>query len=168
MASRINFGRRATVWGSYEDSSTQTIASTTEAYPVELGTTVDGFGTAVVNNDSGNPTRLTVYRPGVYDIQFSLQLANSGGQLQDVDIWLSLNGINVDNTNTSITVPYSHAGLPGKAVAAWNFVLRLDSGDYVELYWHATSTDVSMPASAAQSNPTRPAIPSVILSIIQI
>ena len=168
MPSKISFGRSAPAWGSYEDNSTQTISSTTAAYPIKLNTKLDGLATEVVNNDSGNPTKLFVYVPGVYNIQFSLQLVNSGGQLQDADIWLSKNGTNVPNSNTSITVPYSHAGLPGKAVASWNFVIKLNAGDYIELYWHATSTEVSMPTIPAGTNPTRPVSPSVILSITQI
>jgi hypothetical protein len=47
-------------------------------------------------------------------------------------------------------------------LAAWNFVLRMNTGDYFRLMWATTNTNVSILAEAATA--FSPAIPSVILT----
>ena len=48
-------------------------------------------------------------------------------------------------------------------VAAWNFVLRLNTGDYFRLMWATNDTTVSIDASAATA--FSPAVPSAILTV---
>lgn len=168
MSSRAKFGSHTPFWGIFEDSTSQTTEFTSIANPVKINTMLDGFGTEITDNALGQPTRITVHHPSIYNVQFSLQLANNGGQLEDVDIWFRKNSVDIPNSNTVVTVPYVHAGLPGKAVAAWNFVVNLSAGDYVELYWRASSTDVFMPTVPPQISPSRPLTPSVILSVTQV
>ncbi len=145
--------------GYFYDTTTKTIASTTTAYALALNTTVYSKGVEIVDN-----SKITVAAPGVYNIQFSAQLQNAGAQEHDVEIWLSKNGSNVADSNTIVGVGASHGGVPGHEVAAWNLFIALNRNDYVELYWRASSTDVSMAYSAAAASPTRPAVPSLIVS----
>jgi hypothetical protein len=53
-------------------------------------------------------------------------------------------------------------------VAAWNLFVNAAAGDYYELCWYSADSNVYIDASAAASNPARPAIPSVILTVNQI
>jgi hypothetical protein len=78
-----------------------------------------------------------------------------------VDIWLCKNGSPVANTNTQITL----TGNDGKHVAAWNFFVNAAAGDYYELCWSSPDAQVFLNYVAAASSPTRPAIPSVILTV---
>jgi hypothetical protein len=48
-------------------------------------------------------------------------------------------------------------------VAAWNFVLVMEAGDYFELAWEAADTNVVIPYVAATGN--IPAIPSIIMTV---
>jgi hypothetical protein len=50
-----------------------------------------------------------------------------------------------------------------EVVAAWNFVLVMGAGDYFELAWESSDTNVVMPYVAASGN--IPAIPSIILTV---
>lgn len=127
----------------------------------------DTLSVAVENDESGNPTRVTPEFPGVYNIQFSLQLENQDNAQHDVYIWLRHDGVNVADTATSVTVPpRKSAGVYGYAVAAWNFFLEMDGGDYFELMWATNSTLVSIPYLPAQTSPyPRPAVPSAILTV---
>lgn len=154
--------------GSFYDTTTQSDGvDTPNAVQLNSTTLVDTFGISVENNTSSNPTRVTTEFPGIYNIQFSLQLENQDNAQHDVYIWLRYNGADVINTTTSVTVPArKSAGVYGYAVAAWNFFQEMQGGDYFELMWATSTTLVSMPYLGAQTSPyPRPAIPSVILTV---
>jgi hypothetical protein len=75
-------------------------------------------------------------------------------------MWPRINGIDVDDSATEVTLT---GGSNDAIVAAWNFVLNLQTGDYFELVYSSSSLNVSIPYVAA-SSPV-PAIPSVILTV---
>ena len=62
-------------YGAFQDNTTQTAVSANTAYAVKLNTTDLTNGVSVVNDGSGNPTRITLANTGIYNIQFSLQLS---------------------------------------------------------------------------------------------
>ena len=81
-----------------------------------------------------------------------------------MSIWLAENGANLDWTNTEVTVLGNH----GKFVAAWNFVVEANDNDYFELMWSSADQFMQLTASAADTGPTRPGIPSVIVTVTQV
>ena len=108
----------------------------------------------------GTPTsKIYVTNTGVYNFQFSAQLDKSGGSADAVWIWPRINGENVPNSATKIVID----GPNNEVVPAWNFVLVLEAGDYFELAWQSSDTDVIIAAEAAASN--YPAIPSIIMTV---
>lgn len=109
-------------------------------------------------------SRITMAKAGIYNIQFSAQLDKTDSGDDTVQIWLRKNGNNVANSNTEMTL----VGNSGKHVAAWNFVVQASAGDYFEIAWHSADTAVFINYIAAASTPTRPAIPSVILTVTQV
>lgn len=114
-------------------------------------------------------SKFTFNKPGVYNLQFSLQLANSSTQIQTASFWVRLNGSDYPASNTEIDVPSSHGGTPGKIVAAWNIMgVATTAGDYIQLVWSATSATVTIEAIPAQVSPTRPATPSAIITLQQV
>jgi hypothetical protein len=64
-------------YGQFYDTTDQIAASTTVAYPVKFNTTESSNGVSVVNNGSGDPTRITFAHNAVYNVQFSLQFKNT-------------------------------------------------------------------------------------------
>jgi hypothetical protein len=110
-------------------------------------------------------TQITVSADGVYNIQFSAQLVNTGSHERNISIWLYANGANVADSNTQITVPKAHGHGDGQVVAAWNLFVRMKAGQYAQLMWSTPSTDVSIQHIAAQTTPARPVTPSVILTV---
>ena len=106
-------------------------------------------------------SRITIANAGVYNIQFSAQFDKTDSGDDKVDIWLSKNGSNVANTNTEMTL----VGNNGKHVAAWNLFVNAAAADYFELCWSSADANVFINYVATQSTPTRPAIPSVILTV---
>jgi hypothetical protein len=105
-------------------------------------------------------SQIFVDNTATYNFQFSAQLKETGGGTKQIYIWPRINGVDVADSATNVTLAN---GLNAAAVAAWNFVLNLQAGDYFELIYSASSTNVSIPYVAA-SSPV-PAIPSVILTV---
>lgn len=101
---------------------------------------------------------------GTYNIQFSLQLQKSLGVTEDLDIWLSINNNNVSYSNTRVTMANNNDFL----VAAWNFVVQLNDDDYVELKMNSNHGNTILYSLPAQTSPDRPAIPSAIITIVQV
>ena len=151
--------------GSFYDIVTQNATLANIAYPMILRQTdVDAtLGISVVNGSLGLPTRVTVPHTGVYNIMFSAQIERTtGGSAQTVDIWLRKNELNVTSTNTKVNVQ-ANAGF---LVAAWNYFIKLNAGDYIELMWATTSTAITL--HAAPANTIHPDTPSIILTINQV
>lgn len=112
-------------------------------------------------------TKITVPNTGIYDLQFSSQFRNTDNAQHEVVVWFKVNGTDVPNSATRLTVPArKSANIYGYAVAAWNIFLDMNSNDYVEIYWQPSSLLVTMEHDAAGA--TYPAIPSVIVTIQQV
>ena len=150
-------------WGSFWSTQTQSSAGVTAANVMTFNNTdTDSNGVSVVSN-----SRLTFSNSGVYNIQFSAQLDRTSGTGTDtIDIWFSKNGTNLPDSNTRITV--SGSAEQAKNVAAWNYQLELNAGDYVQIYWTSPDANIALVYGAPSSNPTRPAIPSVIATAQQV
>lgn len=105
------------------------------------------------------PTKIYVQDAGIYNFQFSAQLDKSGGSASTVYIWPRINGVNVPDSATKIVIDGPNA----EVVPAWNFLLIMGAGDYFELAWQSSDTDVIIAAQSATGN--IPGIPSIILTV---
>lgn len=151
-------------YGAFQDNTSQTAASINTAYAVKLNTTDLTNGVSVVNDGSSNPTRVTLANTGIYNIQFSLQLEKTGGSGNMIaDIWIRKNGVDIPSTTGKVVLTGSANASP--VVAAWNYVLDLAAGDYIQLMWSTSNTNVEIVAAVATS--PHPAIPSAILTVTQ-
>ena len=149
----------STPYGAFQDSTDQVAVSANTAYPITYDTTDYSHGISVVSN-----SRITVKSYGIYNIQFSFQFDNSDTQIHDVDIWFAKNGTNIAKSNSQFSIPNSHGGVNGHLIAAMNFWVELNANDYVEIMWNTTDTAVTIQNIPAQTSPTRPATPSVIVT----
>ena len=147
-------------FGSFYDVNDQTVASTTTAYAITLSNT-DLSENVFLSNSS----RINVRAAGKYNVQFSVQFANTDTQIHDADIWMRKNGSDLTNSNSQFSIPNSHGGTDGHLIAALNLFVDLAANDYVELMWSAASTQVKLEYIGTQSSPTRPATPSAIVTI---
>jgi hypothetical protein len=148
-------------YGAFQDTTDQTAANTTTAYAVTLNTTDYSNGIYLSNN-----SRLNVRNYGVYNIQFSLQYKNTTNDSQDVDIWFRKNGTNVDGSNSRFALPARKStGDPSHLIAAMNFFMEMNANDYAEIMWRVTNTGVSLEHFDTSTSPTRPSIPSAIVTL---
>ena len=151
-------------WGSFYDTTTQTVTSTTEAYVIGLNSSdPDNDGVVVTGGNKIVPTT-----PGVYNISVSAQLNNTAVQAHDATFWFRKNGSDIADSASSVTIPSSHGGVDGRLIFYVDIVQRLEVGDYIQLVWHATNTAVSLQTLPAGTSPVHPVSPSVITTVVQI
>ena len=147
-------------YGAFQSLADQTIATANTAYAMTLDTTDFSNGVTLSNS-----SRMNVKNAGVYNLQWSGQFVNSDSQLHDVSVWLRKNGSDVAGSTGVISVPNSHGGVNGHSIVGWNYFLELAANDYIEIYWSATSTQISLQFIPAQTSPTRPSTASLITTM---
>lgn len=149
-------------YGAFSDTTTQTATANT-ATLITFNTTDYSNGVTVSSGSN-----LVVANAGTYNIQFSVQLENTDTQLDDVSIWIRVNGVDVAGSTGYISVPNSHGGTPGHSVNGWNYFLQLNANDYVQLVWSTVAATTTIKYYAAATTPTRPATASVIATVNQV
>lgn len=149
-------------YGSFYSSLDQTDGTTPHLMYAE--NTADADGVTMELGDEATKSQMTFAHTGTYNIQFSAQLHNTGGggSGNTVNIWFRLNGSDIANSDTKVTAP-SNAPY---VVAAWNFLVSVTAGDYVELVWFTDNANIIIEQENATVN--HPAIPSLIMTAQQI
>lgn len=148
-------------FGEFQDDTDQVATSTTVAYAMKLNTT-DYSNGVFVSNDS----RINVSNTGIYNLQYSAQFTNSSSLEQDISIWFRKNGADIPKSNSEYMIGAKHGSLvDGRLITALNFFIDMNAGDYVEIMWSTTSTTVSLQDIPAQTLPTRPSTPSLIVTM---
>ena len=145
-------------YGNFYDTSIQTNPTASTPNKMLFDSTAFSNYVNVTNGD------VTVDYDGLYNIQFSAQLDKTDSGADDVDIWLRYNGVDVDWSNTRIELKGNNA----KQVAAWNFYQPMTASSYFNIMWSSADTEVRLYSEGTQQNPTRPAIPSIILTVDKI
>jgi collagen type II alpha len=112
-----------------------------------------------------NLTQITFANAGVYNIQFSAQIAHldSGSISDDVSIWFRKNGTNFPESNTYVTLDNQNS----YSVASWNYMVSLNANDYIEIMWETSDHDIQL---VADNSPIlgQPSVPSVIVTANQV
>lgn len=143
--------------GSFYDTTIQTNVANTNVMTFNTTDIADGV-------QIENGSHIKILHTGNYDIQFSAQVDKTDSGDDAIDIWLMKNGNNIANSSTRLHVVGNNA----KAVAAWNWVFSVVAGDYYQIAWYSADSAIRLYAEGPQSNPTRPGIPSVILTVAQV
>jgi len=144
-------------YGVFSSSVDQTVPTALTPQVVTYNSTDTASGVSLVSG-----TRVTPLRAGLYNFQFSIQLAKSSASVGYAWIWPRVSGVDVANSATKVSI----AGSGSEVVPSWNFVLPMSNTDYFELVWAADSTSVYLDAVSAET--FCPAIPSVILTVAQV
>jgi hypothetical protein len=144
-------------YGSFYDTTTQTAAAINTAYAMTFNNTAESNQIAVTNS-----SRITFKNRGTYNIQFSAQLDQTSGASHNIYIWFRKNGVDIPYSASLVAVQ----GTTAELVAAWNFVITVLGGDYIQIMWAVSNTAVQIVAAPATA--FCPAIPSVIATAIAI
>jgi hypothetical protein len=115
-----------------------------------------------------NGSEIWFEQPGQYLVAFSLQVTNRDNADHKFEVWAAYNGSNYPLSNARFDIEQR------KSSSEWNHVVPSISGiftvndpdsDYLSIKWWSDSTLVFLEHYAAGTNPTRPEIPSVIMTI---
>jgi hypothetical protein len=115
-----------------------------------------------------NNTEIWFDKAGQYLVSFSLQVTNRSNAEQVFEVWAGFNGSNYPLSNTRFDIP------PRKSSTVWSHIVPAVTGiftvsnpstDYLTIKWWASSTEVFLEHYAAQTSPTRPEIPSIIMTV---
>jgi len=154
-------------YGSFYDTTTQIASGNNQVDALRLNSTDSSAtnGISVVNDSFGYPTKITVTKTSIYNIQFSAQLnRTTGGTPKQISIWLRRNGLDLANTNTHISVQAN----ANKLVAAWNLFVRLNAGDNAQLMWTTQDTNIQLLHEPVNLTIPHPETPSLILTITEV
>jgi hypothetical protein len=144
-------------YGTFSNSTTQTIAAANTPYHVHFNTTEIASGVRI--QDLG---RIYTDYAGLYSFDFRLQLTSTNSSQKSVYIWGRKNGIDIPYSNSKVTV----SGNGVELVPSWSFSVSMQAGDYFELM-HAT-TDTSVRIDAPANTAFAPSTPSATLRVSQI
>ena len=145
-------------YGNFYDLSNQIAAVADSAFAMKVSNTDFASDISIQNN-----TQVRFTNAGVYNIQFSLQIGRSTGTSPEtITYWLRKNGANIAATSKAVVLANNTLVISG------NFFQNLTAGDQVELMWSITNPQVYLATTPANATPSRPAIPSLNLSVSQV
>ena len=163
-ATAADAAKTALPYGSWQNTTTHTAALANTAYPIDLDTTDFQEGIQLLSS-----SHLKVLYSGIYNVQFSLQLSSLSNATQDVDVWFRKNGVDIPSSNSRFGLaPRKSSTDPYNVIAALNYFATLSANDYIEVVWSTTSTDVTITAFSGLTSPTRPNIPSAIVTMLYV
>ena len=140
----------------------QTSAGITSANIVTYNQPVITQGIAVRNGGE-----IWFEKAGQYLVTFTLQVSNRGNATQEFEVWAGYDGSNYPLSNTRFDIAARKSGsIWAHIVPAVTGIFTVTNPDteYLTIKWWSDSTDVFLEHYPANTSPTRPAIPSVILT----
>jgi len=155
-------------WGSFWDTTTQTAASANTPYSITLNSAdAANNGVSVVSG-----SKVTFAYAGVYSLTYSIQFTNADNQIHDANVWLRKNDSgstgDLPDTDSKFSIIASHGGVHGNVIGTVNFVVPLAAGDFIELVWATTSTQVTLETIPAGTTPVSPRVPCVVFTATQV
>ena len=118
-----------------------------------------------------NPTQIQLSTSGNYLTTLEMLVKTQGNAPRDVFLWLSKNGNNIAETGVKVEVRQGSVETPVYELISKQWLLHnITANDYIELKFAVSRIDlINLEYTAAQTSPyVRPAIPSAVITIIQI
>ena len=127
--------------GVFYSTSDQTAALASTGYLVTFNQTSVAYGVSIVSN-----TQITATDPGTYKFDVTLQYEHNNANNVTVWVWSAKNGVDVPYSGHKFSVAGNNDG-----VLHWGFEIALAGGDYVEIYWATSDTDLNLHTETATS-----------------
>ena len=115
--------------------------------------------------DPADNSKIVFDTAGYYNIQFSVQLLSFDNAVDNVTLWFSQNGTNIDYSAGIGTIPARiSATKPATAIISWNIIIPVNANDYIQLYFASDSGNTLAVTYPPGVSPAHPTSPSVILT----
>lgn len=148
-------------YGAYYDTTSPTFVADTPTI-IPVGTVQFERGMTLSAN------KVTVTQTSTYTITFSVQLTNATANDDRFIVWLRVNGVDVADSASYVSVIKKHGADNGSALVTVNLFYQLTAGHYVELYGLSKLGYAQVNTYAASSSPAYPRSPGVILTLAQV
>ena len=149
--------------GAWQDTTTQT-GSITAGTPFTFNTADVTDGITLVSG-----SRLTVPIAGVYNFQWSGQFQNVENDIENVKVWLRVDGVDVPGSAGIISLAArKSATIFARTIIGWNYFLSLTANQYVEIVWLPSIASITVPSYPAIVSPPSPSTASVIVTVNQV
>jgi len=149
----------------------QVISTTTQTAAAATATAITYSASAYADGFTLTAGDSKVYctQDGTCQLGINIQFGNTDtATREDVVVWIKVNGVDIANSATFITVPVKHAGINGTSIISVTIFQELIAGDYFQLYWHNTNGTASIITYPAGVAPVHPQAPGVIVTALQI
>lgn len=146
--------------GTFYSLATQAIANVANVQNIALEKNSDVHG--LTHDTATNNERIYVPYTGSYLVTFSgiSDITGAPGN-KHVCIWPAIDGTAVTDSNTRVEI----ANATQEMTVAVSFILDITAGHYISFQTWGDATTVEWLATAAAAGPTRPAVPSVIITV---
>jgi hypothetical protein len=148
--------------GTFYSLATQSIASTTDFQVVAFE--YEDNKELLVHSTTVNNSRIYVPTGGSYELVFSGICDTTTGTNKYIEIWPAIDGSDIPDSNTRVCINTSSVEM----TVAVSYIFDMNANSYVELRTLADTTAARWKYTAAGTNPTRPATPSVIVTFKKI
>ena len=142
--------------GLFFNTADQTLAAINTGYPIT-------FNQTYLNNfvalQTASTSKIEVAVGGVYNFQLSAQLKSTNASAKDVQIWIKRGTTTIGYSGHRYTVE----GSDNHMNVNWIFDIDLAANEYIEMYWGADDTAVTMEAIAASA--PYPAVASAVMAV---
>jgi len=142
--------------GLFFNTASQTLAAINTGYPIT-------FNQTYLNNfvalQTASTSKIEVTVGGVYNFQLSGQLKSTNASAKDVQIWIKRGTTTIGYSAHKYTVE----GSDNHMNVSWNFDIDLAANEYIEMYWGADNTNVTLEAISASA--PYPAAASAVLAV---
>lgn len=134
----------------------------TGAVALIMSDTTSSNGVAL---DPADKSKVVFTTAGYYNVQFSVQLLSFSNAVDNVTLWFSKNGTNIDYSAGLGTIPARiSATKPATAIISWNIIIPMNANDYIQLYFASNSGNTLAVTYPPGTSPAHPTSPSVILT----
>jgi hypothetical protein len=142
--------------GLFFNTADQTLAAVNTGYPIT-------FNQTYLNNfvalQTASTSKIEVAVAGVYNFQLSAQLKSTNASAKDVQIWIKRGTTTIGYSGHRYTIE----GSDNHMNVNWIFDIDLAAGEYIEMYWGADDTNVTLEAIPASA--PYPAVASAVMAV---
>jgi len=149
-------------YGNFALSTSQASGGTTADNLITWDTTNLSKGMALGSDAS----QIVFAVPGTYNLNFLGQFNFTGGTSDyHITTWFSKNGVQVPSSAFTFTTASAQGS---QVLANIEAPISVLPNDYIQFHWWSGAAGMSLLATAAGTNPTRPASPSANLTIYNV
>jgi len=151
-------------YGSFYSTTSQPVVGVGATTLVNFNSTYESNRVSIIGG-AGTSSRVQIQDAGPFSITFSAQINLTNGTQPKVgDFWFRVNGVDVPQSNTQMTI----TGKDYQTVITINFVYTFANNDYFEIAFSSLDTNYRIEALTGLTSPPRPDVPSIILSVLPI